>query len=324
HVTPDRKSEREAAPRVEVVDRSRRPADRRARLAQATTRAISAVVGDGGVVVVLAARAGQGAALVCSGCGQRRTCPRCTATVAAHRDGDGWRCPSCGDDIAPSPCPECGDARTAPLAAGAGRLAQELRRSYPDAAVTRMEGFAAEGPSARPALAVMTRGSVLDRPAWLGGRPADLLVLPDADAWLARPYLQAREDALRLWLAAGRQAQRVVLQTHDPPDPTIQAFVRWDPDGWWQREAQARAPLSFPPAGHLIAITAPAAPGSQAEHLAEELREARLGAVMGPDASGRVLVKTADLRGTLEALAPLRRRWGHDGARVRVDVDCDP
>ncbi len=43
--------------------------------------------------------------------------------------------------------------------------------------------------------------------------------------------------------------------------------------------------------------------------------------VVGPDLDGALLVKSADLRGTLTALTPLRHAWDRDGRKVRVDVD---
>ena len=324
HLTPlvaDRAAERERAPHVEVVDRSDpRPGARRARFSDATARAMSEVVRGGGAVVVLAARTGQGTALACRGCGRRVPCPVCAGSV---RDGEAegaWRCPACGWDGPAGACPVCGQTATAPLAAGAGRLAQELARSHPAADVVRMEGFNAPGPRGRPAIAVMTRGSVVADPGWLGGRRADLVVIPDADAMLGRPTLDAGEDALRLWLAVARWAPRVLVQTREPNHPAVQALVRWDPDGFWRRESERRAELRYPPAGWLVRLVAPA---TEAGAVAAELRAGLppTDEVLGPGPDGAVLVKSADLRGTLGALTPLRHAWGYADRRVRVDVD---
>lgn len=226
----------------------------------------------------------------------------------------------CGWEGPPEPC-ACGAERTAPLAAGAGRLANELSRSHPDAEVARMEGFDAPGPRRRPAVGVLTRGSVVIRPAWLAGRRAAALVIPDADAMRGRADLEAGEDALRLWMAAARIAERVVIQTRDPLDPAVQALVRWDPDGFWEREAAWREALGFPPARSLVRLQAPA---GTADEVARTLREALPAEVLGPDPDGAVLVKTEDLRGTLQALRPFREAWGRQDRKVRIDVDPVP
>jgi primosomal protein N' (replication factor Y) (superfamily II helicase) len=328
-VRADRATEHRRAPRVEVVDL----AGSRTRLSTPASRALSEAVAKGGAAVVLAARGGEGAALACKGCRNRLLCPVCDGSVRSRRGSDERECPACGWSAAPQPCATCGDLRVSPLAAGAGRLAQELARSHPEAEVGRMEGFDAEGPEARPAIGVMTRGSVVSRPRWLRGERASVLVIPDADAMRGRAALEAGEDALRLWMAAARVADRVVIQTREPRDAAVQALVRWDPDGFWEREAEWRTPLGFPPARALVRVVAPA---DDAEQVGAALREALAAdgggqvapggpvEVLGPDPDGALLVKTPDLRGTLRVLRPLREQWGRKDSRVRVDVDPVP
>ncbi|MGH3665786.1 MAG: primosome assembly protein PriA, partial [Egibacteraceae bacterium] len=208
-----------------------------------------------------------------------------------------------------------------PLAAGAGRLATELGRSHPGAEVVRMEGFDAPGPTRRPAIGVMTRGSVVTRPAWLGDTLADVLVLPDADAMLGRASLAAAEDTLRLWFAAAGWARRVVLQTREPDHPAVQALVRWDAEGFWEREMPRRAELRFPPAASLVRLSS--ADPDTAVEVAVALREGlpRGDEVLGPGMDGAVIVKSSDLRGTLDALTPLRHAWAKADRKVRTDVD---
>jgi primosomal protein N' (replication factor Y) len=216
----------------------------------------------------------------------------------------------------------CGGGEFVPLAAGTGRWAAELRRAHPDAEVVVMEGFDAPGPQRRPAIAVMTRGSVVRRPSWLGDEHARVLVLPDADALLARPRFDAAEDLLRLCLAV-TWTDRMIIQTRQPGDPAVQALVRWDPAGFWRGEAQRRAELLYPPSRVLIRVDAPAATASDIA--------GRIGPVLppgdelsGPDNDGRLQIKSADPRATLSALGPLRSEWSRDDLRVGVDVDPVP
>jgi len=323
-VVADRGVERRRSPLVEVVDLSDpRPGTRRTRFSDRAASAISQTVRGGGAAVVLAARGGQGRALACRGCRRRLACPVCDGSVGPARgtpDTGGWECATCGWTGTAFACPDCGDTRTAPLAAGAGRLAQELARSHPRAEVVRMEGFDAPGPLGRPAIAVMTRGSVVTRPAWLARHPADVVVLPDADAMVKRASLDAGEDALRLWLAVGHWTARIVLQTREPTDPVVQALVRWDPEGFWDGESERRRELRYPPHTSLISLSAGA---EEAVAVGEELRAALRAddEVLGPDLDGSLLVKSSRLRGTLDALRPLRLAWAKAGRRVRIDVD---
>jgi primosomal protein N' (replication factor Y) (superfamily II helicase) len=329
-VAADRATERRHAPRVTVVDRGDpRPGAQRTRFSDRTASALTATVRAGGAAVVVAARGGQGSALACQRCRTRLACPVCAGSVRPRRPAGErpvWECPACTWDGRPFACPECGDERSAPLAAGAGRLAQELARSHPEAEVARMEGFDAPGPTDRPAIGVMTRGSAVTRPGWLAGQPAGAVVLPDADAFVGRPSMDAAEDGLRLWFAVARWAagddasQGVLLQTREPAHPAVQALVRWDPVGFWEREAPRRAELRYPPAASLLRLSAPPA---DARAVVAELRAALPAGdtVLGPDPGGAALVKTGDLRGTLAALLPLRHAWSKADRKVRLDVD---
>ena len=332
-VDADRAIQRARRARVEVVDRGdAQPDAHRGRFSARTARALSDVVAAGGSCVVLATRRGQGAVLVCRGCGHRIACPVCAGSLsavtgeAARRavvGGEtvgGRMCFACGWAGAAEPCAACGESRATPLAAGAGRLVQELARSYPKAEVVRMEGFNAPGPSSRPAIAVMTRGSVVRQPQWLGGQPADLAVIVDADAMLRRGRLDAAEDALRLWLALMSWSRHVIVQTRERSHPAVQALVRRDPDGFWEREADRRAELRYPPAGWLVRVTGPVDEGDRVVGELGDCLPAQ-DEVLGPSMDGAVLVKSRDLRGTLDALVPLRHAWGRAGRRVRVDVD---
>jgi primosomal protein N' (replication factor Y) len=325
HVTAvgvTRALERDRAPRVDVVDLSDpKPTARRARFADAAAATMRQTVDGGGAAVVLASRGGQGAALVCRGCGDRLACPVCTGSVSVARGDDSWRCPACAWAGDPFACPRCGDERFAPLAAGAGRLAAELRRSHSTADVVRMEGFDAPGPARRPAIGVMTRGSVVTRPAWLAQGRADVVVLPDADAMVRRPGYAAAEDALRLWFAVARWTDHVVLQTRDPSHHAIQALVRWDPAGFWDREVERRTELRLPPVATLIQLRCP--DGEAGAQVAGELRAAlpRGDEVLGPDLAGAVLVKSSARSVTLAALLPLRKDWAKHDRKVRIDVD---
>ena len=303
----------------------------RARISRAGMRVLRDAVASGGYGVVLAARRGEGRALVCGRCGDVVRCTRCSASVARSPDG-GWWCAACGETSKRSPrCERCGPGPLSPLAAGAERLGQELARSI-DAPVVVLEGHAPDVPPA-PAVLVMTRGSVLDRPP--GGGQVHGVVLPDLDGSLRRPTLDAAEDALRLafrvagWTVSGQDAVRrdpappaVIVETRDPDHHALRALVDWDADGFWTAEAALRAPLGLPPCRWALRIEA----ADQPEVLATVRRHvAHADTVIGPTPieTGRValLVLCDDRMATLEALGPLREAASRKGSDLRVDVD---
>ena len=327
-VAPSRAAVEEQRPRVHLESGE---LEARARISRAGMRVLRDAVAGGGYGVVLAARRGEGRALVCGRCGDLVRCTRCSASVARSPDG-GWWCAACGASASRSPrCERCGPGPLAPLAAGAERLGQELARTI-DAPVAVLEGHAPDVPPA-PAVLVMTRGSVLDRPPT--GGPVHGVVLPDLDGSLRRPTLDAAEDALRLafrvagWtVSGGRTAPPgptnpdVVVETRDPEHHALRALLAWDAEGFWAAEAAMRAPLGLPPQRWAVRIETADHPGA----VADVRRHVATGdAVIGPSPSERgrsvLLVLCDDRTATLEALRPLREASSRRGSELRVDVD---
>jgi primosomal protein N' (replication factor Y) (superfamily II helicase) len=322
-VTPSREAERRARPRVQVVD-TRLPGTR-ARLPREAMAALRAATEAGAYGVLLAGRRGEGRAIVCADCGERHRCPTCESSLSLVRQGPfcwgcGWR------SRRVRPCPACRSTRVVALAAGTARFASELERGLP-APVAVLEGYAAAVPPA-PAVLVTTRGSVLDEPPG----PVGAVVLPDLDDALARPSLDAAEDALRVAVAVagwtvhargGTPPGVVVVPTRDPDHHAVRALASWDLGAFWRAEVAIRAPLRFPPLAHAVQVEV-------GDPDAMAVREALVAAlpagddVLGPvPAEGRhgFLVKGDDRAATLAALHPLRERWSQQGTEVRVDVD---
>lgn len=325
-VAAPREVERDAAPLVQVDDNPR------GRLGSPAVQALRSALEEGAHGLVLATRRGQGTALACRACGSALRCPTCASTVAP--DAEGLRCRGCGWHVPRRPdCPTCGRGPWVPLAAGAERLGQELRRTFPDATVAVLEGHAAEVPPP-PAILVSTRGSVLDAPPG----PIGAVVLPDLDASTRRPTLDAGEDALRLassvaaWVAAttghrrgdgGMRDARVIVQTREPDHPVVQALVRWDPSGYWRAEAATRGELGFPPARQAIRIEAPSAAALPLDARLRELLDG-VADVLGPlaeDGRASWLLKCDDRGLVLAALAEARAGWSKEDRDVRLDVD---
>ncbi|MFP4312342.1 MAG: hypothetical protein ACLFS9_10255, partial [Nitriliruptoraceae bacterium] len=318
-------AEHHARPRVEVIDGAGQP---RARLTREASAALRTAVRSGRYGVLLATRRGEGGALVCRACGDRVRCPTCEASLAAAEDG-GVVCPVCGHHGPRRACRSCRNRELVPLAAGAQRFGAELARSM-EVPVAVLEGYA-RTPPPPPAVLVTTRGSVLDRPPG----PVGAVVLPDLDALLRRPSLDAAEDALRLafqvagWCVHGGgdpAASRVVVQTREVDHHAIRALAAWDPGGFWRAEVALRAPLGFPPLTTAIRLSVARGAVLDGTPLEEPIthRLPSADTLLGPlPEEGRdgYLVTTTDPAGTLASLRELRERCSREGVELRVDVD---
>ncbi len=331
-IVPVRALERGAAPVVEVDDGT--DPRSRGRLGTAALEALKGAVDAGRFGVVLAARRGEGRALVCRGCSDLLECPTCASSLGVR--GRTVLCEGCGWQPEGGPrCSRCGGRRFAPLAAGAERVGRELSRTLPDTEVVVLEGYAQPVPDP-PAVLVMTRGSAQIEPPG----PVGAVVLPDVDGQLRRPDLDAAEDTLRLmmrlaaWVSrghapedAGRGSGRstrgtVVVQTRMPDDPAIRALVAWDPGAFWRAEVGRRGELGFPPVGHAIRLDA----GSEPDRVRTQLVAALPAddTVLGPvpeDGRFGFLVKSSRRTDSVGALRPLREAWSREGLDVRVDID---
>lgn len=315
----------------------------RARISRAGMGVLRQALDTGGYGVVLAARRGEGRALVCSRCGDVVRCTSCAAAVARTEQA-GWWCATCGARSQRAPaCVRCGPGALSPLAAGAQRLGEELRRSLSGTVVV-LEGYAQDVPPP-PAILVMTRGSVLDRPPPLGRVHA--VVLPDLDGALRRPVLDAAEDALRLafavagWTvstpATAQDAStsgadtaggvQVVVETREPDHHAMRALKAWDPALFWEEESALRAAVRLPPHTHAIRLEHHGGRGSVAGGLTARLRAALAPGddLVGPlplgEGSVAYLVRSVDRLATLDALRPLREESSRAGVDLRLDVD---
>lgn len=314
-ITPSRAAEVASAPEVVIDDHHR------VRTGRSGLAAIRAALSAGDHAVVLAARGGEGRAMVCRDCGHRPTCPECGSSLAGR--GRGLACPTCGWSTSRRRCQDCGSGEFVPLAAGTGRLADELARTI-DEPVAVLEGYDADVPPA-PSVLVMTRGSVLDR----APGPVGAVVVPDFDSLVRRPSVDAPEDTLRLlsvlgtWLHTGtgtdRDRPRMVVVTREPEDLVATTLRRWDPAGFWRTAAPERAP--FPPARTAVAVTAPTG-----EAVAQTRSEVAAGddLVLGPvplDDGQRLLLLTHERVPLVGRLADVRRTLSGDNTTLVVDVE---
>lgn len=289
---------------VEVVDRRQDP-DPAGLITDRVRNAIRSVAGRGGRVFAMVHRRGYAPAFRCVQCGTVRRCEDCGAAVM--RDGTCRRCGRRSVD-----CPSCGGARFAPLGAGVGRVADDLRRSVGDLVGTPGDG--------RPVIVGTERDLV-------GLDPVDLAVLVDVDSWLLAPHYRAEEEALRIvarlaTAVAEGSGRRAMVQTAQPDHRVLGAARHGQALPLLNAILAEREAAGFPPSGSLIAVDLQGA----GEETDLELRTTvgDEGDVLGPgDSSGgrRWLIQGSSLHGVRIRLRSQVQRWRDAGIRVRIDAD---
>jgi primosomal protein N' (replication factor Y) len=259
-LTADRVLLRARTPLVQVAgdvdtDLARDPGARSARLPSRAFEAIRSAI-TSGPVLISAPRGGYLPGLACKRCRRPATCSRCTGPLAVDKASGGINCRWCDASVTAFRCRHCGGQTIWAPVVGTRRTAEELGRAFPKVPVRTSDAeHLIDSVPGEPCLVVATPGA---EPDAVGGFGAALIL----DTWvtLARPNLRTSEEAVRRWLnvaARVRPASRGghVLLVGDSSVPTLQAVVRWDPEGFAARELAERSAAGLPPAARMATVS---------------------------------------------------------------------
>ena len=274
--------------------------------------AVEHTLGAGQQALLFLNRRGYAPTLQCHDCGWVAECGACDARLTVHRRPLRLRCHHCGaGQTLPASCPQCHGQRLLTAGLGTEQAEDFLRQRFAEWPVWRVDSDSMQG---REAMGELVREVNRGQPGILLGTqmltkghhfPAvSLVAVMDADALLFSADFRGEERMAQLLTqVAGRagregQAGEVILQTHYPDHPALQAMLVSD------YAAQARAMLSqrqaagMPPCGHLLVLRTDC---SDPRHGEEFLRTLRARAEPA-------LPEAASLIGPLPS--PLQRRAG--------------
>jgi primosomal protein N' (replication factor Y) len=339
-------------PAVRLVDLRRTPPPRGRFLSPPLVEAITATLSRGEQAMLFLNRRGYAPLTLCRSCGHRLQCPSCSAWLVAHRRRTALVCHHCGHtEPPPAACPACGaEASLVAIGPGVERVAEEAASLFPEArlAVMASDTLGDAGAAARLAAAIEGReidllvGTQIAAKGWHFPH-LTLVGVVDADLGLAGGDLRAAERTFQLLHQVAGRAGRaeapglVLLQTHLPEHPVMQALAAGDAGRFLALEKEARAEGGWPPYGRLAALILSGERGEEVAAAAAQLAAARPSAsditVFGPAPAPlallrgrhrmRFLIKSA----RTAPLARFIRAWL--GAvrlprQVRVAVDIDP
>jgi primosomal protein N' (replication factor Y) len=339
-------------PRIDLVDLRREPPPPRHWIGPRLREALAQNLASGEQSMLFLNRRGYAPLTLCRACGHRLQCPHCTAWLVEHRLSGRLQCHHCGHGApVPRTCTACGaEDRFAPCGPGVERVAEEARVLFPTARIEVMTSDTIAGPQAASAFVARMIAGEID--VLIGTQivakghhfPGLTLVgVVDGDIGLSGGDLRAGERTYQLLhQVAGRAGRagrpgRVLLQTHAPEHPAMQALAAGDRDGFIAGEIATRERLALPPFGRFAALILA---GPDAAVLDRTCRELARRAPRGPaiDTLGPAPAPLAILRGRHRRRflvrapreAPLQdliADWLH-GFRlpgsVRLQIDIDP
>jgi primosomal protein N' (replication factor Y) len=278
-------------PAVITVDLRERGSRSRGAVSPRLAAGIRWALEGGGQVMLLLNRRGFATHVQCHACGHTARCDQCDLALTLHQPGNRGICHGCGlVTRIPADCPDCKSPGLAHSGTGTQRLEEQIRRSFPDAAVARMDTdtMRTRGSHERTLDAFRNReidilvgtqmiAKGLDFPAVM------LVGVVNADAALHLADFRASERTCQLVTqVAGRSGRgplggRVVVQTSTPDHPAIRAAATHDYEAFVRSELPVREALLYPPYGHIVRIIVRSiderAAADWAGHVVERLRQ---------------------------------------------------
>ncbi|MDB5028955.1 MAG: primosomal protein, partial [Candidatus Eremiobacteraeota bacterium] len=247
-------------PAVRVVDMGAEFASGNRRVfSTALTEAIADRVARREKTVLFINRRGSARFVLCRACGHVPECPRCSTSLTVHRNERLLRCHWCDYQTAlPEICASCGAGPVREFGAGTQRVAEEVERLFPEAAVIRMdsdtttrvgdharllERFADEG-DVLVGTQMVAKGLDFPTVTLVGAVAADL------DLHVADFRAAERTFAL-LTQVCGRSGRarpgEAIVQTYSPDHFAIGFASKHDYDGFAREEIEDRRALRWPP-----------------------------------------------------------------------------
>jgi primosomal protein N' (replication factor Y) (superfamily II helicase) len=282
-----------APPAVEVVDlRAELAAGNRGLLSRRLAEALAGLdtnAGDQAILVLN--RRGSASVVLCRDCGHVQACPDCERPLVYHQAGITLRCHHCGRATPlATRCPNCGSPRIRYLGGGTERVEREVRATFPELRVGRLDRDVVERRGAADRVVDAFSGGALDVLVGtsLVAKGLDipnvtLVGVVSSDVALNLPDERAAERTYQLLAQAvgragrGDRPGRAILQTYQPDHPAIQAVATGDAARFYAAELDLRERFGSPPFGRLLKVMVGLpdrdAAERQAVAMAERLRQ---------------------------------------------------
>ncbi|MGA9885311.1 MAG: primosomal protein N' [Candidatus Acidiferrales bacterium] len=241
---------------------------RAAPISEALRQAIALRLAEKTQVMVLINRRGYSWSLLCRSCGAFVQCQNCSIALTYHKTRQRLECHYCGYIAKPpKECPKCAGEYMYFVGDGAERVEEYLRETFPDARIARLDrdtvrtkreyqkvlgAFAKCDLDILVGTQMVAKGHDFQRVTLVGVVAADLA--------LGRPDFRAAERTFQLFTQVAGRAGRgelsgeVFVETHYPEHYAIQLAAQQDYQSFFEKEAQFRRVLHYPPFTALASV----------------------------------------------------------------------
>ena len=259
------------APTIELVDlkEKTKKKETQGHFSDTLLEAIEQTLAQHRQVILLQNRRGYAPYLQCDKCDTIPQCPNCDVSLTYHQLQNQLRCHYCGYTIpTPMSCPACGEhssLKTKGL--GTEKVEEELLQFFPKARIERMDMDTTKGKYGfekiihrfeRGETDILVGTQMVSK--GLDFPKVGLVGVMNADVLLHQPDFRASERAFQLLShiagRAGRKQQgRVLIQTYNPFQETLQRVKEGDYMGMITTQLAERHDFHYPPYYRLIRIS---------------------------------------------------------------------
>jgi primosomal protein N' (replication factor Y) len=266
----DSRVENRPLAKVEIVDLREdfKATHRAGPISSRLGEAIAKRLAEGTQSLILINRRGYSWFVLCRSCGASVQCENCSISLTYHKQRERLVCHYCGfSRKVPEVCPKCGSEHVHFFGAGAEQLEEKLREKFPGARVGRLDRDSVRTKGAyQQVLSDFVSGKIdilVGTQMLAKGHDfqrVTLVGVVSADAQLSLPDFRAAERTFQLLTQVAGRAGRgglpgeVLVETYYPEHYAIQLAAQQDYVSFFEKEAQFRRLLHYPPFTALASI----------------------------------------------------------------------
>ena len=239
-------------------------------LSEYSRKEIRECLDQGKQALIFVNRRGHTPKILCKSCGERVTCPACSAWLCYHMESQEFVCHYCGFRTNfKKNCEHCGGQTLAGIGAGIEKVFEECAELFPKARLMMLSSDTINTPNKISKAIDMIKNNEVD--IILGTQivakghnfnSLNLVVVTCVDAMLYGDDFRAIEKAFQmLYQVSGRAGRtgdsqsKVIIQTYNPDGYIMKILENNDIEKLYETEIKNRKLTGMPPFGKMIGIT---------------------------------------------------------------------
>ena len=223
---------------------------------------------NGNQAIIFLNRRGYSQKVICRECGYVAKCQHCEVSLTYHKAENLLKCHYCCTQYAMlNGCPECGSVNVNYSGTGTQKVVNDLNELFPNAKILRMDNdttqnkeghykilkeFSEKRADILVGTQMIAKGHDFPNVTLVGILDADMSLYFSDFRALERTYQLITQVAGRSGRAGA--SGKVVLQTFNPQNSVLKYAIKYDYDGFYNREIMLRKASHFPPYSNILRI----------------------------------------------------------------------